>query len=144
VAARHRGGPALHLLWAGLADYVLERDIQILFGVASFPGVDPAPCAEALSFLHHWHLAPPELRVLAREGARLDMDLLPRAAVEPARALRAVPPLIKAYLRLGGVVGDGAWIDRPFNTIDVCVLMDTARMVASRRSFFERSRGLAG
>jgi putative hemolysin len=144
VAEGHRGGPALHLLWAGLADYVLERDIEILFGVASFPGVDPAPWAEALSYLHHWHLAPPELRVQAREGARLDMALTPREAVEPARALRAMPPLIKAYLRLGGVVGEGAWIDRPFNTIDVCVLMDTARMVAARRAFFERSRGLAG
>ncbi|PJN95323.1 hypothetical protein CNY89_09185 [Amaricoccus sp. HAR-UPW-R2A-40] len=53
VAAGHRGGPGMHLLWSGLAEYVLERDIEILFGTASFPGTDPAPLAEALSFLHH-------------------------------------------------------------------------------------------
>ena len=35
-------------------------------------------------------------------------------------ALAALPPLIKGYLRLGGFVGDGAVIDRQFNTTDVC------------------------
>ncbi len=144
VAAAHRGGPAMHLLWNGLAGYVLDRDIEILFGAASFPGIDPEPIAEALSFLHHRHLAPPELRVRARPERRLAMDRLPPEAVDPARALRAIPSLIKAYLRLGGVVGDGASLDRAFNTIDVCVLMDTARMKAQHRAFYARNRSLAG
>ena len=38
------------------------------------------------------------------------------------------PALIKAYLRLGGSVGEGAFIDHAFNTTDVCLVMDTARM----------------
>lgn len=140
VAREHRGGPAMHLLWNGLAQYVLSRDIEILFGVASFRGVDPAPYAEALSYLHHRHLAPPELRVRARAAHRLNMDILPPEAVDAARALQAIPPLIKAYLRLGGVVGEGAWVDRAFNTIDVCVLMDTARIKEKHRAFYERNR----
>jgi len=59
----HRRGAAMLLLWNGLADYVLRRGIEIMFGVASFPGTDPARHAMALSYLHHVHLAPPELRV---------------------------------------------------------------------------------
>ena len=145
VAAEHRGGAAMHLLWNGLAGYVLERGIEVLFGVASFPGTDPAPLAEALAYLHH---APPGAAGPAGAGAagalRLDMDLMPREAVEPARALQAVPPLIKAYLRLGGFVGDGAWIDHGFNTIDVCVVMDTGRMTAKHRAFYERNQGVGG
>jgi L-ornithine Nalpha-acyltransferase len=140
VALDHRGGAAMHLLWNGLAQYVLDREIELLFGAASFPGSDPAPVAEALSYLHHNHLAPPDLRVRARPGARLEMDMMPAAAIEPGRALRSVPPLIKAYLRLGGVVGDGAWIDHAFKTIDVCVLMDTGAMKAKHRRFYERNR----
>lgn len=140
VAPEHRGGAAMHLLWNGLAEYVLDREIELLFGAASFPGADPEPFAEALSYLHHNHLAPPALRVCARPEARLEMDLLPPAAIEPARALKSVPPLIKAYLRLGGVVGEGAWIDRGFRTIDVCVLVDTGAMKARRRQFYERKR----
>ena len=33
----------------------------------------------------------------------LDMDLMPREAIDAPRALQAIPPLIKAYLRLGGL-----------------------------------------
>ena len=39
-------------------------------------------------------------------------------------------------LRLGGVVGEGAWIDRTFNTTDVCLILDTARMSERRRAIY--------
>ncbi len=141
VAAEHRRGPAMHLLWNGLASYVLERGIELLFGVASFHGTDPAPLEEALAFLYHEHLAPPDLRVRAQPAHYLDMNLMPREAVEPARALQVIPSLIKAYLRLGGFVGDGAFVDADFNTIDVCVVMDTARMKERYLTFYQRGRG---
>jgi putative hemolysin len=140
VAAGHRGGPAMHLLWNGLADFVLSRDIEILFGVASFHGIDPAPVAEALSYLHHHHLAPPDLRVRALGPGRLDMDLVPEREIDAARAVRTRPSLIKAYLRFGGFVGAGAFVDRDFNTIDVCVVMDTGRMTDRYRQFYTRQR----
>ena len=138
VAPGHRGGAAMHLLWNGLANYVLERDIQLLFGVASFHGTDPAPLAEALSFLHHEHLAPPDLRVRAQPEHYIDMNMMPRATVDAPRALQAIPPLIKAYLRVGGFVGDGAYVDRDFNTVDVCVVMDTGRMTERYLHFYRR------
>lgn len=141
VAREHRGGPGMHLLWNGLAQYVLDRQIELLFGVASFHGTDPAPLAEALSYLHYRHLAPPDLRVQAREAHFQAMDLMPREAVDSTRALKAIPPLIKAYLRLGGFVGEGAWIDRDFNTIDVCVVMDTGRMTERYLQFYQRNVG---
>jgi L-ornithine Nalpha-acyltransferase len=132
--------PGMHLLWNGLAEYVQARRIEILFGLASFPGVDPEPRAEALSHLHHAHLAPPDLRVRARPEHYVEMNRMPPDAVDPARALAAIPPLIKAYLRFGGCVGDGAFVDRAFNTIDVCLIMDTERMVAKYRSFYAIGR----
>jgi putative hemolysin len=144
VALEQRGGAAMHLLWNGLAEYVLDRGIEILFGVASFRGTDPAPLAEPLAYLHHHHLAPPDLRVRARPEHFLDMALMPADALEPTRALKAIPPLIKAYLRFGGWVGEGAWIDDAFNTIDVCVVMDTTRMTERYRQFYARNKGRAG
>jgi putative hemolysin len=144
VARSHRGGPGMHLLWNGLAAYVLERDIQLLFGVASFHGTDPAPLAEALSYLHYEHLAPLDLRVRAHPGHYLEMNLMPRSEIDANRALRAIPPLIKAYLRTGGFVGEGAYVDEDFNTIDVCVVMDTGRMTERYLQFYQRSRGRRG
>ncbi len=129
VAAEYRGSAAMHLMWTALAQYVTERGIEILFGVASFHGTDPGAIAPALSYLHQRHLAPPDLRVRAQPEGFVAMDRLPDGAFEPREAVRQIPNLIKAYLRLGGFVGEGAFIDRDFNTIDVCLLMDTARMV---------------
>ena len=66
IAKPYRGGPGIYHLWQGLADYVATHGIEILFGVASFHGTDPAPLAAPLSLLHHRYLAPPEMRVRAR------------------------------------------------------------------------------
>lgn len=134
----HRKGPAMMLLWNGLAEYVLARGLEVLFGVASFPGADPAPHAQALAWLHHHHLAPAGLRPRALEPGRQPMDLLPPEALDRRAALAAMPPLIRAYLRLGGFVGDGAWIDRAFNTTDVCLIVDTANMSARHHGFYTR------
>ena len=128
VHPAHRRGAAMLHLWNGLAEYVLERDIQILFGVASFHGADILQHAAALTWLHTHHLAPPELRVKAVTSNAHRMDILPPDSVNRAKALAATPPLIRAYLRLGGFVGDGAYVDRDFNTTDVCLIMDTATM----------------
>ncbi len=137
----YRGGFGVHALWDGLGAYVVEHNVEILFGVASFPGADPEPIAEALSFLHHHYLAPDELRVTARQAQSVSMDRVPRDQIDKLRALRKIPPLIKAYLRLGGFVGDGAWIDHDFNTVDVCLIMDTALMTDKYREFYGRTRG---
>lgn len=136
----YRGGTAMFHLWNGLADYVLERGIEILFGVASFHGTDVAALAEPLSYLHHHHLAPPALRVRALAPHRQEMDLVPEAGLDRRRAMAGTPALIKAYLRLGGFVGDGAWIDHAFNTTDVCLVMDTVKMSAKHRDFYTRKK----
>lgn len=142
VAREHRGGAAMHLLWNGLAEYVLTRRIEIVFGVASFPGADPVPFAEALAFLHQRHLAPPDLRARAWPDRFIAMDRMSPEAVDPARALRSVPSLIRAYLRMGGGVGDGACVDRTFNTTDVFVAMDTARMEDRYRGLHALAGGI--
>ena len=38
VLPDYRGGAGLFLLWNGLSEYVLNRGVEILFGVASFHG----------------------------------------------------------------------------------------------------------
>jgi L-ornithine Nalpha-acyltransferase len=141
VHADHRGGTAMFHLWNGLADYVLDRGIEVLFGVASFHGTDIAALAQPLAFLHHHHLAPPAMRVRALPPDRQDMDLIPVERLDRRAAMAATPALIKAYLRLGGFVGDGAWIDRSFNTTDVCLVMDTGQMSARHRAFYIRKAG---
>ena len=138
VDPAYRGGAAVYHLWHGLAQEVTRRGIEILFGVASFHGTDPAALAQPLAYLHHSHLAPPALRVRAR--VHQSMDLLPGGLIDRRAAMLATPALIKAYLRLGGFVGDGAFVDRAFNTTDVCLVMDLARMNPSQRAIYVKAR----
>ena len=133
-----RGGVGMHLLWDGLGQYVVKHDLKILFGVASFPGADPAPLKPALTYLHHKYLAPNDLRV--RSTSYLSLDQMAWEAVDQRAALKVIPPLMRAYLRLGGFVGDGAYIDQAFNTVDVCLIMDTDRMVRRYKDFYGRER----
>lgn len=138
VHADYRGGNAMLHLWNALAGYVLERGIEIMFGAASFHGTDVVRLAQPLAFLHHNHLAPPELRVRAIGPDAQPMNLVSAEDIDRRAALLGTPALIKAYLRLGGFVGDGAYLDRDFNTTDVCLVMDTAQMSARHRRFYER------
>ena len=124
----YRGGVAMHQLWAGLAEYVSRHQCEVLFGTASFHGTDVAALAQPLSLLHHGYRAPEDLRVRALPEAFQRMDLVPADELDRRHAMVQIPSLIKAYLRLGGCVGDGAYVDHAFNTTDVCVLMDTHRL----------------
>ncbi|MGE4325333.1 MAG: GNAT family N-acetyltransferase [Pseudodonghicola sp.] len=137
----YRGGTAMFHLWSGLAAYVAEHRIEILFGTASFHGTDVQALAQPLSMLHHNHLAPPDLRVRAQPAHFQTMDLVPVDQLDRRRAMLAVPALIKAYLRLGGFVGEGAFVDQTFNTIDVCLVLDTARMNERQRRIYTGERG---
>ncbi|WP_372802962.1 GNAT family N-acetyltransferase [Paracoccus seriniphilus] len=132
-----RGGTAMFLLWNALADYVLDLGIEVLFGVASFHGTDIQALAPSLSWLHHNHLAPEGLRPVARAEGFQAMDLIPPDQLDRRQALIGMPALIKAYLRLGGMVGEGAFVDRAFNTTDVFLLMDTKAMSDKHRKFYE-------
>lgn len=135
----YRGGMAMFHLWSGLADYVERHGIEVLFGVASFHGTDPQELANPLAMLHHNHLAPPELRV--RSKMFQAMDLVSVDELDRKRAMVEIPALIKAYLRLGGFVGEGAFIDHAFNTTDVCLILDTARMNERQRRIYSGARG---
>jgi len=140
VHADYRGGPAMYELWAGLVDYVSRHNIEILFGVASFHGTDIDSLAEPLSYLHHRYLAPPDLRVEVRSESAQPMNRLRPEAIDRRAAMLAMPALIKAYLRLGGYVGQGAWIDHAFNTTDVCMIIDTERLSPIQRKIYTRGR----
>jgi putative hemolysin len=136
-----RGGVGMYLLWNALAEYVLKHDIEVMFGVASYHGTDPQAIAQSLSYLHYNHLAPPESRVRVQSAHYQRLDLLPPENVDRATAMAQTPGLIKAYLRLGGSIGDGAYIDKDFNTTDVCLLMDTARMSDRHKQAYTRKAG---
>jgi putative hemolysin len=123
VLPDYRTKRIVELLWQGNWAYALKHGMSAMFGCASFPGVHPESHALALSFLHHNVVAKDEWAVSALPHLARDMDLMPVEAINPKRALAALPPLIKGYLRLGAMVGSTAVVDKAFNTTDVLIVL---------------------
>jgi len=138
VHVNYRNRAVMQLLWRGIAAYVRRHDIGLMFGCASLPGTDPDALASELTYLHAYHLAPPELRPRALPDRYVEMRRTDPATLVPLRALAALPPLIKGYLRLGGFVGDGAVIDTQFNTVDVAIVVKTDLVTAKYSRHYER------
>ncbi|MEM8553025.1 MAG: GNAT family N-acyltransferase [Pseudomonadota bacterium] len=123
VLKPYRDKRTVELLWHGAWSYVLQHKVDVLFGCASLNGTDLNALAPALSYLHHHHLAPDEWRVRALSQRHVPMDRIAPDALDARSALRALPPLIKGYLRLGAFVADGAVVDRQFGTTDVMIIL---------------------
>lgn len=138
LAPEYRGGPAMHAMWSHILHMVRARGVALLFGVGSFPGTDPGALAAPLSILHHRHRTPAPLRPEARPPGAVSMDLTPGDRLDRKAAMRAMPALIKAYLRLGAAVGEGAWIDHDFGCTDVFLLLDMDRLNTRQARLYER------
>ena len=141
VAQAYRKTKGVELLWRGVWAYLAHHSIDMMIGCASFPGRDANAHAGPLSFLHHVAPAPATLGVAPVAGRRADFALQPMEAIEQRRALAALPPLIKAYLRLGATFGEGAVVDHQFATVDVFTLL-TVEAMRERFQRFDPARML--
>ena len=137
VLKSYRSRPgSMQLLWKGLMAYVARFDIDLMFGCASLPGTDIEALALPLSYLHHFHAMPENLKVKARPELFVDMNLVAKDATPPREGLRSLPPLLKGYVRAGCCIGDGAVIDHQFGTTDVFIYFPLSGIDARYKSRF--------
>ena len=127
VLEPYRSMAVLQLLWSGIARFISEHKIDLMFGCAcvTIGSTDVNAIAEELSLLYHNHLAAPDLCPRAVPNRYVNMNIIPRDKLDARRVFLKFAPLIKGYLRVGAMVGDGAVIDPAFNSIDVCIVMPT-------------------
>ncbi|MBO6035951.1 MAG: GNAT family N-acetyltransferase, partial [Acetobacter sp.] len=138
VHKNYRNRVAMQLLWRGIASYIFLHRIDLLFGCASLPGINPDLLSDELTYLYHNHLAPPALRIRALETHRIEMIRTNPHELNVRQCLSKLPPLIKGYLRLGGYVGDGAVVDKQFNTTDVAILVKSELLADKYYRHYER------
>jgi putative hemolysin len=143
VLAPYRNKRTVELLWHGIRAYVQQNRCEVLIGCASIEGTDPDRLALPLSFLHHYARAPEPWQARARLDRYVEMNRLAKDAVDPKEALRALPPLVKGYLRLGAFIGEGAVVDHEFGTTDVLVVLPWSAIQKRYFDHFELSRRAA-
>jgi len=137
ILKSYRARPGtMQLLWKGLMAYVARFDIDLMFGCASLSGTDVEQLALPLSYLHHFHPMPADLRVRARPELSVEMNRVPAGAIDAREGLRSLPPLLKGYVRAGCCIGEGAVIDRQFGTTDVFIYFPLSGIDARYKSRF--------
>lgn len=136
VLPEYRTKRTVELLWQGNWAYAVKHRMDAMIGCASFPGVQPEAHAMALSFLHHNCVAKGEWAAGALRELYREMDLMPVEALHARKAVSAMPPLIKGYMRLGAMFGTGAVVDHAFNTTDVLVILPVSSIAGRYINYY--------
>ena len=105
-----------------------NKEVEIIFGVASFKGNSPHEFNHALSFLHYNHLSK-KITVPARPEGFLKLNQMAEEHINVQQAKKQLPSLLKTYLSFGGQIGEGAFIDRQLKTIDIFVFAEKSNII---------------
>jgi putative hemolysin len=128
-----RTGAAIMLLWSGLAELMSTSSCRHLIGCASVPLGDEGHLAASL-WRRLWadHASSEAMRVFPKRRLpleRLGLD----EGTEPV-----VPPLLKGYLRAGGVLLGDPHVDPEFGCADFPILLELERLSARYSRRFAR------
>ncbi|WP_407274996.1 GNAT family N-acetyltransferase [Halothiobacillus sp. DCM-1] len=133
VDAAYRNGATISTLWSGLAQFMENNRFAYLMGCASIPMTDGGVQANLImNELRDHYLTEPAYRVQSFRALPVRSDGASTTEIK-------MPPLLKAYLRLGAKVGGEAFWDQDFNTADVFIWLDRAHLQARYlRHFVQR------
>ena len=137
IHPEYRDPAILRTAWSAMRDHVEREGVELIFGCSSFLGTEADGYIDAFALLHQRHLAPRRWwpRVKAPEVFRFARRLAGRQqhrAPDPSRAMRAMPPLLRSYLAMGGWVSDHAVIDRDLGTMHVFTGVEVRKVPAAR------------
>ena len=131
----YRTGPAIMLLWAGLAQYMKAHRYGHMVGCASVGLADGGQQAAFVQDAAQRSLASAEHRVFP-------LLRFPHEKIE-RRSHADLPPLLRGYLRLGArICGEPAW-DPQFNSADFLVLLARDRLQPRYARHFDLAAGAA-
>ena len=129
VHKNYRDGTIIKLLWRGLATYIVKNKVDIVFGCASFPSSNHNLFRSQLSYLRHFHSSPHHLKTKPLKQIKAKFTPIKKKLLDSNEEFRKLPPLIKAYIRVGAFVGSGAIIDKEFNTTDVLIILEAKKIL---------------
>lgn len=129
----YKDATILRVAWGAMTTYVDQNNVDMLFGCSSFHGTDAEMHMEAFALLKDRHLAPNRWlpRVKAPNVFQFAAKLKP-AKPDFKLAMRAMPPLLRTYLVMGGWVSDHAVVDPDMNTLHVFTGVEIRRVPKGR------------
>ena len=111
------------LLWQFILNYMKANNYRYLIGDASFFGIDRDKYVKEISYLVNNYAISDEYAVTSCDVLP-PMKLLEADEYDDKEVMRSIPPLIKAYVSLGGRVSKQTYTDLKFKSVDLFVLVD--------------------
>lgn len=112
----YRSGPVIALLWSAIGSFMADNHIDALMGCASISLADGG--TKALAIIDHLRE-----KYFTSEDCRATPKLGVAQIAVNMDGKSLLPPLLKAYLRMGAKVCGEACLDRDFNVADVLILL---------------------
>ncbi|MCB0369351.1 MAG: GNAT family N-acetyltransferase [Bdellovibrionales bacterium] len=127
----YRRGIAVSLLWKGIAEYMNHSKANILFGCASIKTSSPREAALLYRYFFETKRFTPEyLATPSKAFSMPHLDLWISnfdsglKEEEKTKALSLIPPLFRAYLKIGAYVGGTPAWDSEFKCIDFLTILN--------------------
>ena len=129
VLEGYRNGRIIRLLWRGLATYITNNKVELIFGCASFPSSNYLQFSDQLNYLKMFHFPPNNYAASPLDHLKANFKIKSIGHEKSEKVFRSLPPLIKAYIRAGAWISPGATVDRKFNTTDVLIILKTKNII---------------
>ena len=128
VHRNYRDGKIIRLLWRGLSSYIKKSKVDLIIGCASFQCNNINKIRNQLSFLKNFYSAPKKYLTFPLKSKNAKWKSADISKISKLKIFKSLPPLIKAYLRVGAWVGEGAVFDPHFKTIDICIILKSDKI----------------
>lgn len=126
----YRKGLVISLLWRGIAEYMNATNSKLLFGCASIKTESPR---QAALLYHHFrqegriqenYWCPPTMKfTMPNLGLWIEKLSRPLTAEEQSEVEALIPPLCRAYLKAGALLGGEPAYDVDFKCIDFLTIL---------------------
>ena len=141
VAKEYRSLPVASLLWIGIARYIEIHNISAMFGCASIHSTDEGEISRAFAYLHSHHFAPEQYRVFPSQRCAMSLVSTPENAASERPIFQKFSPLLKGYLRAGGMICGEPACDRQFGTTDFFTLLETKKITERDKNHYWKMAG---
>ena len=128
IKKEYRSGILVHLLWRGISEYIQAANVQHVFGCSSVKTTDAKDAARLMAALdgaghteNGYHIRPTAEFTMPgyhEHYANFSAIGVPLAEVEGL-----LPPLVHAYLGMGGKIHGDPALDRDYRCIDLLTIL---------------------
>lgn len=131
VSPEHRHGGVIGLLWYAISELLVRTKSTYMLGCVSLDTTDPLIGWALHEYLMEANNLTHKIKAVPRAEFRLERPPAKEITtlLLDTKTLKSfIPPLFKAYMRVGGTICGEPALDEEFGTIDFCVLVDVGKV----------------